>query len=76
MKYYNDKKYYVKRALKIAKKNNFQEGIRDLSLLQRHQNVFPIDFVKKVNKMDIMTVDLFNIELNKMKDNNLEPKGE
>lgn len=76
MKYYNDKKYYVKRALKIAKKNDFQEGIRDLSFLQRHQNVFPIDFVKKVNKMDIMTVDLFNIELNKMKDSNLETKGE
>ena len=76
MKYYNDKKYYVKRALRIAKKNNFQEGISDLTLLQRQHNIFPTSFIKEINELNAFKSDLFNIESNKLKNNNLEPKGE
>lgn len=61
-KYYNDKKYFVKRALKIAKKCNNQKAILTLDLLERQQNVFPVSFIQKINKMDIAEVNLFKIE--------------
>lgn len=76
MKYYNDKKYYVNRALRIAKRNNFQEGISSLTFLKRQQNVFPIDFIKRINKYDVIEVDLFNIESSKLKDTDSNTKKE
>ena len=60
--YYNEKKYYVNKALKVAKEYNNEDAITVLNLLKRHCNVAPIDFAKKVNSLKIRDVDIFNIE--------------
>ena len=60
--YYNDKKYYVRKALKVAKKLNNEKAIKMLEILLRKGNVYSIEFVKDVNTKKIVDVDLFNIE--------------
>lgn len=60
--YYNDRKYYVKKALKVAKKINNEKAIKMLEILLRKGNVYSIEFVKDVNTKKIIDVDLFNIE--------------
>ncbi len=60
--YYNDKKYYVRKALKVAKKLKNEKAIEMLEMLLRKGNVYSIEFVKDVNTKKIVDVDLFNIE--------------
>ena len=62
MKYYNDKKYYVRRAIRIAKKCDNQELLKVLKLIHRHDNVISIDYAKTVNEIYENKIDLFNIE--------------
>ena len=60
--YYNDKKYYIKKALKVAKELNNKKAIEMLEILLRKGNVYSIGFVKDINTKKIIDVDLFNIE--------------
>ena len=60
--YYNDKKYYVRKALKVAKLYNNQDAVIVLKLIKRHCNVAPIDFVQSINSLKIRSVDIFNID--------------
>ena len=61
-RYYNDKKYYVKKALKVAKELNNKKAIEMLKILLRKENVYSIEFIKDINEEKIRDVDLFNIE--------------
>ena len=60
--YYDDKKYYVKKALKVARKLNNEKDIEMLKILLRKENVYSIEFIKDINEEKIIDVDLFNIE--------------
>lgn len=64
--YYNDKKFYVEKALKVAKLYNNQDAIIVLNLIKRHCNVAPIDFIQSINSLKIRNVDIFNIEIIKI----------
>ena len=60
--YFTDKKYYIKKAIKVAEKCNNEEAVGVLKMLQRQNNVCSIDFIKRINNIKIDNVDLFNIE--------------
>ena len=60
--YYNNKKYYVKKALKVAKELNNKKAIEMLKILLRKENVYSIEFIKDIIEEKIIDVDLFNIE--------------
>ncbi len=60
--YYNDKKFYVRKALKIAKLYNNQDAVIVLKLIKRHCNVAPIEFAQRINLLKIQNVDIFNID--------------
>lgn len=62
MKYYNDKKYYIKRALKVAKLCNNIDAIYALTILSRHDSIISLNCAKEINKLNYKNVDLFNIE--------------
>lgn len=62
--YYNDKKYYIDKALKIAKEHGNKEAIIVLNILKRHYSTMTIEHVKRINSIKIYDVDLFNIENN------------
>lgn len=62
--YYNDKKYYINKALKIAKEHDNKEAIIVLNILKRHYSTMTIEHVKRINSIKIYDVDLFNIENN------------
>lgn len=64
-KYYDNKKYYINKALKIAQKNNNVKAFNVLKILNRHNNVCDVKFVERINNIKIYDVDLFNIERNK-----------
>lgn len=64
--YYNDKKFYVRKALKVAKLYNNQDAIIVLNLIKRHCNVAPIEFAKTINELKLRNVDIFNIEIIKI----------
>lgn len=60
--YYNDKKYYIKKALKVAKELNNKKAIELLTILQRDKNVFSLETIKLINSFHCGEIDLFNIE--------------
>ncbi len=60
--YYNDKKYYIKKALKVAKEFNNEKAIELLTILQRDKNVFSLETIKLINPFHCGEIDLFNIE--------------
>ena len=60
--YYNNKKYYVKKALKVARKLNNEKAIELLTILQRDKNVFSLETIKLINSFHCREIDLFNIE--------------
>ena len=62
MKYYNDKKYYIKRALKVAKLCNNVDAIYALTILSRHNNIISLDCAKEINNLNYKNINLFNIE--------------
>lgn len=59
--YYNEKKYYTKKAMKVAKKYNNKEAIEVLKMLLRQGNVYPVDLIKEITPK-ISDIDMFNIE--------------
>lgn len=60
--YYDNKKYYINRAMKIAKKCNNEDAIRVLTLLNRHDNIISVECAKEINKLNYNNIDLFDIE--------------
>ena len=62
MEYYNNRKYYFKRAMKVAKKAKNIEAIELLKMFLRKGNIYPVDFIKEINSLKISKADLFNIE--------------
>lgn len=61
-KYYNNEKYYVRRAIKVAKHEKNQNAIDLLNMLLRKNSVYTINFVKEINDLKISNVNLFKLE--------------